>query len=77
MTCTEMHHATMQTLDEPGEGRVLIVDGQASMRCALLGDILGAKLHKNGFSVRDPRGYESVGNYFQPVLHVLLQEVDF
>ena len=42
----------VQTLDEPGEGRVLVVDGQASMRCALLGDILGAKLHKNGFSVR-------------------------
>ena len=42
----------MQTLDEAGEGRVLVVDGQASKRCALLGDILGAKLHRNGFSVR-------------------------
>ena len=54
MTCTKMRHVTMQTLDEPGEGRVLVVDGQASMRCALLGDILGAKLHRSGFSVRDP-----------------------
>jgi hypothetical protein len=44
----------MQTLDEAGEGRVLVVDGQASKRCALLGDILGAKLHRNGFSVRVP-----------------------
>lgn len=43
--------ACMQVLDEPGEGRVLVVDGQASKRCALLGDILGAKLHRNGFSV--------------------------
>lgn len=41
----------MQTLDEPGEGRVLVVDGQASKRCALLGDILAAKMHRNGFSV--------------------------
>ncbi len=41
----------MQTLDEPGEGRVLVVDGGASKRCALLGDILAAKMHRAGFSV--------------------------
>lgn len=41
----------MQTLDEPGEGRVLVVDGGASKRCALLGDILAAKMHRSGFSV--------------------------
>ena len=46
-TCT----ACMQTLDEPGEGRVLVVDGGASKRCALLGDILAAKMHRAGFSV--------------------------
>lgn len=27
-------------LEEPGEGRVLIVDGGASLRCALVGDML-------------------------------------
>jgi hypothetical protein len=43
--------AVVQTLDEEGNGRILVVDGQGSMRCALLGDILAAKLHKSGFSV--------------------------
>ena len=27
-------------LEEPGEGRVLVVDGGASLRCALVGDML-------------------------------------
>lgn len=27
-------------LDEPGEGRVLVIDGGASLKCALLGDML-------------------------------------
>lgn len=33
-------------LEEPGEGRVLVVDGEASLRCALVGDML-AELGKN------------------------------
>ncbi len=33
-------------LEEPGEGRVLIIDGDASLRCALVGDML-AELGKN------------------------------
>ncbi len=33
-------------LEEPGEGRVLVVDGDASLRCALVGDML-AELGKN------------------------------
>jgi regulator of ribonuclease activity A len=33
-------------LEEKGEGRVLIVDGDASLRCALVGDML-AELGKN------------------------------
>ena len=41
----------MQTLDEVGEGRVIVVNGQASKRCALLGDLLAGKLHRNGFAV--------------------------
>jgi len=28
------------TLEEPGEGRVLVIDGGASLKCALLGDML-------------------------------------
>lgn len=39
-----------QALGEPGEGRVLVVDGGASMRCALLGDQLAAMGANNGWS---------------------------
>ncbi len=35
---------------EPGEGRVLVVDGGASTRCALLGDLLAAKAVENGWA---------------------------
>lgn len=41
----------LQTLGEAGNGRVLVVDGQASKRCALLGDLLAAKMHQNGWVV--------------------------
>lgn len=37
------------TLEEPGEGRVLVVDGGGSLRCALLGDQLGALAQANGW----------------------------
>lgn len=30
-----------QALEGPGEGRVLVVDGGGSLRCALVGDVLG------------------------------------
>lgn len=36
-----------QTLSEPGQGRVLVVDGGGSLRCALLGDQLGALAVEN------------------------------
>ncbi|RLK50140.1 regulator of ribonuclease activity A [Alkalispirillum mobile] len=39
-----------ETLGEPGEGRVLVVDGGGSMRCALLGDNLAAMGEKNGWA---------------------------
>ncbi|NWG31994.1 MAG: ribonuclease E activity regulator RraA [Rhodocyclaceae bacterium] len=39
-----------QTLDEPGGGRVLVIDGGGSLRCALLGDQLAALAVKNGWS---------------------------
>lgn len=39
-----------QALEQPGEGRVLVVDGGASMRCALLGDRLAATAAGNGWS---------------------------
>ncbi len=37
-------------LEEPGEGRVLVVDGGGSMRCALLGDNLAALGQRNGWA---------------------------
>jgi regulator of ribonuclease activity A len=37
-------------LEEPGEGRVLVVDGGESMRCALVGDLLAKLGHDNGWN---------------------------
>lgn len=39
-----------QTLEEPGHGRVLVIDGGGSMRCALVGDQLAALGQKNGWA---------------------------
>ncbi len=39
-----------EALGEPGEGRVLVVDGGGSMRCALLGDNLAEMGRQNGWS---------------------------
>ena len=38
------------TLEEPGDGRVLVVDGGASLRCALLGGNLGKLAERNRWS---------------------------
>ena len=37
-------------LEEPGQGRVLVVDGGGSLRCALVGDQLGVLGVKNGWA---------------------------
>lgn len=37
-------------LEEPGQGRVLVVDGGGSLRCALVGDNLAALGHQNGWA---------------------------
>lgn len=39
-----------KALEEPGEGRVLVVDGGGSLRCALVGDNLAALGHQNGWA---------------------------
>lgn len=39
-----------QSLSEPGHGRVLVVDGGGSTRCALVGDLLAAMGIDNGWS---------------------------
>jgi regulator of ribonuclease activity A len=38
------------TLETPGHGRVLVVDGGASLRCALVGGMLAALAEKNGWA---------------------------
>ncbi|MGE3775133.1 MAG: ribonuclease E activity regulator RraA [Gammaproteobacteria bacterium] len=38
------------TLEEPGDGRVLVVDGGGSLRCALVGDMLAELGRKNGWA---------------------------
>jgi regulator of ribonuclease activity A len=39
-----------QTLEQPGEECVLVVDGGGSRRCALLGDVLGELAVHNGWA---------------------------
>jgi len=48
--CFEDNSLVRERLDEPGAGRVLVVDGGGSLRCALLGDQLGALGVRNGWS---------------------------
>ncbi len=39
-----------ETLEGPGAGRVLVVDGGGSLRCALVGDQLGELAVRNGWA---------------------------
>ena len=39
-----------EALESPGQGRVLVVDGGGSMRCALVGGNLGLLAEKNGWA---------------------------
>ncbi len=48
--CHEDNSFVRSTLEQPGEGRVLVVDGGGSLRCALLGDMLAELAIKNGWS---------------------------
>jgi regulator of ribonuclease activity A len=48
--CFESNTIVRETLSTKGNGRVLVVDGGGSKRCALLGDILAKMAHENGWS---------------------------
>lgn len=50
--CFENNPLVRKALEEQGQGRVLVVDGGGSMRCALLGDNIAEMACKNGWSVR-------------------------
>lgn len=45
--CLEDNSFVRKALEEPGEGKVLVIDGGASYNCALLGDMLGELAIKN------------------------------
>lgn len=48
--CHEDNSLVAKAVEEAGEGRVLVVDGGASMRCGLLGDNLARKAADNGWA---------------------------
>lgn len=48
--CFEDNSRVKEHLASPGEGKVLVVDGGGSLRCALLGDNLARMAAANGWS---------------------------
>ena len=48
--CFEDNSVIKQQVAEPGDGRVMVVDGGGSLRCALLGDMLAAKAMQNNWA---------------------------
>jgi regulator of ribonuclease activity A len=48
--CHEDNSLVRASLEQPGDGRVLVVDGGASMHCALLGDMLATMANQNGWA---------------------------
>lgn len=48
--CHEDNSLVKQAVGEPGDGRVIVVDGGGSRRRALLGDMLAEKAAANGWS---------------------------
>jgi regulator of ribonuclease activity A len=48
--CHEDVALLRSVLAEPGEGRVVVVDGRGSMHCALLGDVMAGTAADNGWA---------------------------
>ena len=48
--CHEDNSLVKACVDEPGQGRVIVVDGGGSRRRALLGDMLAEKAAQNGWA---------------------------
>jgi hypothetical protein len=48
--CFQDNSLAAKVLDEPGMSRVLVVDGQGSLACALFGDMMASKAVKNGWA---------------------------
>lgn len=50
LDCFEDNSLVRTMLEEPGAGRVLVVDGRGSLRCALVGGNLAVLAHRNGWA---------------------------
>ena len=50
LRCFEDNTLVRTALEEPGQGRVLVVDGGGSLRCALLGGNLAKLADRNGWA---------------------------
>lgn len=48
--CFEDNSYVKERVEEDGSGKVMVVDGGGSMRCALLGDMLAEKAAANGWA---------------------------
>ena len=48
--CFEDNALLRSVLSEPGKGRVLVVDGGGSLRCALVGDVIAGLALDNGWA---------------------------
>lgn len=48
--CHEDNALVKELLNQPGEGRVLVVDGGGSLRSALMGDLIAKAAQTNGWS---------------------------
>lgn len=49
LKCFEDNSLVREQAEQPGHGKVLVVDGGGSLRCALLGDMIAEKAAKNGW----------------------------
>lgn len=47
---TEDNSRVREAVEEPGQGRVLVIDGGGSMRRAMIGDLLAARAAENGWA---------------------------
>ena len=47
--CHEDNSVVKENVAQPGKGKVMVVDGGGSKRCALLGDMLAEKAAENGW----------------------------
>lgn len=66
--CFENNPLVRKALEEDGHGRVLVVDGGGSLRCALLGDNIAEMAYKNGWDVRVMFLYNDICFHMCPII---------